>query len=101
MPKARRQVSTQEQDDAPLLASELVSRVSDNKLMDIVNHYRIPPDYALYAPLEACRADRPRLGFVALSEHILNAGGTILLHPFFVAVLNYFDLAPLQLAPNG
>ncbi|XP_062076249.1 uncharacterized protein LOC133780686 [Humulus lupulus] len=101
MPKACRQVSTQEQDDAPLLASELVSRVSDNKLMDIVNNYRVPPDYALYDPLEACRADQPRLGFVALSEHILKAGGTIPLHSFFVAVLNYFDLAPLQLAPNG
>ena len=38
---------------------------------------------------------------MALSEHILKAGGTIPLHLFFVAVLNYFDLAPLQLAPNS
>ena len=36
-----------------------------------------------------------------MSEHILKAGGTIPLHPFFIAILNYFDLAPLQLAPNG
>ena len=36
-----------------------------------------------------------------MSEDILKAGGTIPLHPFFIAVLNYFDLAPLQLSPNS
>ncbi|XP_062098493.1 uncharacterized protein LOC133804342 [Humulus lupulus] len=101
MSKARRQVSAQEEDDAPLLASSLVSHVSPNKLKAIVKHYRAPPEYALHVPQEACWADRPEKGFVALSEQILKAGGTIPLHPFFVAVLNYFDLAPLQLSPNS
>ncbi|XP_062104778.1 uncharacterized protein LOC133816143 [Humulus lupulus] len=85
----------------PLLASSLVSHVSPNKLKAIMKHYRAPPEYALHVPQETCRADRPKLGFVALSEQILKAGGTIPLHPFFVAVLNYFDLAPLQLSPNS
>ncbi|XP_062082456.1 uncharacterized protein LOC133788852 isoform X2 [Humulus lupulus] len=101
MSKARRQVSVQEEDDAPLLASSLMSHVSPNKLKAIVKHYRAPPEYALHAPQEACRADRPKRGFVALSEQILKAGGIIPLHPFFVAVLNYFDLASLQLSPNS
>ncbi|XP_062104924.1 uncharacterized protein LOC133816452 [Humulus lupulus] len=101
MSKARRHVSIQEEDNAPLLASNLVSHVSANKLKEIVKHYRVPSEYALHAPQEACRSDRPRKGLMALSEHILKAGGTIPLHPFFVAVLNYFDLTPLQLSPNS
>ena len=94
-------MSINDRDDAPLLASTLVSHVSENKLREIVKHYRVPLEYTLYTPSNTCRADCPSSSFVALSEHILKAGGTIPLHPFFVAVLNYFDLAPLQLAPNG
>ena len=94
-------MSVQEEDDAPLLASSLVSHMSSNKLKTIVRRYRTPPEYALHVPQETCRADRPEKGFVALSEQIMKAGGTIPLHPFFVAVLNYFYLAPLQLSPNS
>ncbi|XP_030486560.2 uncharacterized protein LOC115703180 [Cannabis sativa] len=37
---------------------------------------------------------------VAFSEYILKAGVAWPLHPFFVKVLNYFGIAPLQLLPN-
>ena len=54
----------------------------------------------MYVPYNKCRVDNPPKGYVALSEHILKAGGTIPLHPLFFMILNHFDLAPLQLAPN-
>ena len=66
-----------------------------------MENYRVGPEYTLYVPSNKCWADCPNPSYVAMSEHILKVGGTIPLHLFFVTVLNYFDLAPLQLAPNS
>ena len=50
---------------------------------------------------EHCGANNPPEGYFAFSDHITQAGAHLPLRSYFIDVLEYFGIAPLQLSPNG
>ena len=49
----------------------------------------------------AQRANMPGGGLSAWSRQNIRAGATLPLHPYFRVVVDYFDICPFQITPNG
>ena len=52
-------------------------------------------------PQETGRLHNPHAGYVIVSESFLKFGVRFLLHPYFVRILNHYNLIVFQLSPNG
>ncbi|XP_062111639.1 uncharacterized protein LOC133823071 isoform X2 [Humulus lupulus] len=77
------------------------SGLTMNKLSNMLQAHKLPLNLKFVIPERDDRATEPPKGFVAFSDSIIRSGGALPLLPFFVKVLNYFELAPLQLSPNS
>uniref|UniRef100_A0A803PB44 Transposase (putative) gypsy type domain-containing protein n=1 Tax=Cannabis sativa TaxID=3483 RepID=A0A803PB44_CANSA len=82
----------------PYGMADVKSIITQSDIKRIVNEYAMERGFE---PLSKDRANLPPVNMVAFSESILEAGVAWLLHPFFVEILDYFGIAPLQLTPNG
>ncbi|XBI07732.1 hypothetical protein VPH35_135587 [Triticum aestivum] len=89
--------------DLELTAEEFVSVLRTHDQVDAVRKkYDIPKNLYTACPAGDLRASSsPPHGAVCVYAHALEAGMRLPLHPFFVDVLNHFNLAPTQLAPNA
>ena len=77
------------------------STLTSVKLANMLKSHHLSSDVMFIIPKREDRASELPEGLVAFSYSIIKFGGALPLHPFFVKVLNYFELAPLQLSPNS
>ncbi|KAM3207993.1 hypothetical protein ACQJBY_062964 [Aegilops geniculata] len=90
--------------DLRLTAEEFVSVLrTENEVNAVRKKYDIPAgDQSTALPAGDLRASSsPPHGAICVYAHALEAGMRLPLHPFFVEVLTYFNLAPTQLTPNS
>ncbi|KAM3194965.1 hypothetical protein ACQJBY_071180 [Aegilops geniculata] len=89
--------------DLRLTAEEFISILRTQNDVDAVHKkYAISENQYTARPTGNLRASSsPPHGAVCVYAHALEAGTRLPLHPFFVDVLNHFNLAPTQLAPNA
>ena len=77
------------------------STVTLKKLGNMLKAHKLPLNLKFVIPERKERASAPQKGFMAFSDAIIRSGGALPLHSFFIKVLDYFELAPLQLSPNS
>ena len=77
------------------------SSLTSIKLANMLKAHQLASNLKFVIPKRNERASESPEGFVAFSDAIIRSGGALPLHTFFVKVLNYFELAPLQLSPNS
>ena len=78
-----------------------VSTLTSVKLANMLKAHQLLSDMKFIIPTRKERGSEPPEGLVAFSDSIIKSSGVLPLHPFSVKVLNYFELAPLQLSPNS
>ena len=76
-----------------------VSQISMKKLKLIACQYRLREE--IHQPSPTDRPHLPPPGFMAFSEAIMRGGGSLPLHPFIEAVLQYFNVAPCKFTLNS
>ena len=76
-----------------------VSQVSMKKLKLIARQYRLREE--IHQPSPTDRPHFPPPSFMAFSEAIMRGGGSLPLHPFIEAVLQYFNVAPFKFTLNS
>ena len=86
---------------ATFAASAIMSSLTMSALMNQLEKYGVPSACTLILPGEHCWVNNPLEGYFAFSHHIMRAGACLPLWSYFIIVLEYFGIAPLQLAPNG
>ncbi|XP_062090854.1 uncharacterized protein LOC133797067 isoform X2 [Humulus lupulus] len=77
------------------------STLTLKKLGNMLKAHKLALNLKFIIPEHKERASALPKGFVAFSDSIIRSGGAFPLHPFFIKVLDYFELAPLQLSPNS
>ena len=77
------------------------STVTLKKLGNMLKAHKLPLNLKFVIPERKERTSAPQQGFVAFSDAIIRSGGALPRHSFFIKVLDYFELAPLQLSPNS
>ena len=70
-------------------------------LVNQLDKYGVPFSCSPTIHSKHYRANDPPEGYFAFSHHIMRAGARLPLWSYFIDVLEYFGIAPLQLAPNG
>ena len=87
---------------AEFTASSIMSSLTIRTLINQLDRYGVPSSCSLTVPSEHCRAnDPPEGGYFAFGLHIMPVSAHLPLRLYFIDVLEYFGIAPLQLAPNG
>ncbi|XP_062113617.1 uncharacterized protein LOC133824670 isoform X2 [Humulus lupulus] len=81
-------------------ASSCSSKLSETNVNNIICRHQLDAT-KVHCPREGQTADKPPEGQVALCEAIFKAGGYFPLHSYYVKVLDYLGIAPMQLAPNS
>ena len=82
-------------------ASAIMSSLNMRTLLNQIEKYGVPSVCSPSLPSGQCRADDPPAGHFAFSHLIMRAGARLPLRQYFLDILEYFGIAPLQLAPNG
>ncbi|PON35118.1 hypothetical protein TorRG33x02_352070 [Trema orientale] len=87
-------------DEASSARKESSKKITTNELEEIISLYSLK-EARLHRPKRSCRPDFPPLTCCAYSEQIFNGDGMLLLQPYFIEALDYLQLVPTQLTPNG
>ena len=76
---------------------DLVSTISLRQASKISTKYSVEVGF----PQESGRPHNPPAGHVTVSETFLKFGVRFPLYPYFVRILNHYNLTVFQLSPNG
>ena len=82
-------------------ASTIMSSLMMRALLNQLEKYGVPSAYAPTLLGEHFQANNPPEGYFAFSHHIIRAGAQLPLWSYFIDVLEYFEITPLQFALNG
>ena len=77
--------------------ADLISMISLREADKIASLYGVEVGF----PQQTGRAHNPPSGHVAISETFLKFGVRFHLHPYFVRILNHYNLTVFHLTPNG
>ena len=86
---------------AEFAASTIMSSLTMRALLNQLEKYGVSSACTPTLPSEHCRANTPPEGYFVFIHHIMRVDGRLPLQSYFTDVLEYFSIAPLQLAPNG
>ena len=78
-----------------------MSSLKMRTLLNQLDRYEVISSYSPTVPSEHCRANDPPEGFFSYSHLIMRVGAHLPLWSYFIDVVEYFGIVPLQLAPNG
>ena len=81
-------------------ASTIMSSLNMRTLLNQLDKYGVPSFCSPTSPSEHCKANDPPEGFFAFSHLIMRAGARLPLCSYFIDILEYFGIAPLQRTPN-
>lgn len=83
------------------MAGKVASSIEEAELDLFREWYEVPQDIHFWVPTLAERADQPPAGCVAINQGAMDACLCFSLHPRVSEILNRWDVALIQITPNG